>query len=167
MIDKETGRYNRNGDVQLRTSLRMKSLTFLYNVGQLGSHFGSQDPCGWGYRACITAQLSPLPNPTSFPSVPQMLIQSRICIPENPTCRRGGVKMGVEAIKLRGQLDVELKERKEFEDSKSSGWCWVIYGTANSSGSHPKIIEEWVLVKVPMGHFCKSYALCIWLAEHG
>lgn len=33
--------------------------------------------------------------------------------------------MEVEAIKLRGQLDVELKERKEFEDSKSSGWYMV------------------------------------------
>ena len=67
LIRKQKGRCNRNRNVQPRTSLRMKPLPFLYDVEQLRSHYSSQDPCGWGYGACLTAQLPPLPNPASSP----------------------------------------------------------------------------------------------------
>ena len=100
LIRKQKGRCNRNRNVQPRTSLRMKPLPFLYDVEQLRSHYSSQDPCGWGYGACLTAQLPPLPNPASFPFLPQMLIQSRIYIPKNPTCKRRGVKTGVSSVQL-------------------------------------------------------------------
>ena len=107
MTDKETERQgNRNRNIQPRTSLKMKSLPFLYNVEQLRSHYSSQDPCGRRYRACLTAQLPPLPNPTSFPFLPQILIQSRIYIPKNPTCKRGGVKTGVSSVQSLSHVEL-------------------------------------------------------------
>lgn len=137
MVAKETERQVKQ---PWRTSSRMKALSFLYKVGQLRSHFSPQDSYGCGYSACLTVQLYPLHNPTSFPFLPQMLKQNLHPRTQPVAQNESG---GIEATKLRGLLDVQLREMKESQRTpKSSSWCWVEYGKANSSGLHPKMIRQ-------------------------
>lgn len=80
-------------------------------VGQFRSHFSPQDSYGWGSSACLTFTL----YQTHFLPLPSRCWFEAESASQKLTCSTEWVKEEVETTKLRGQLDVGLKEMKESQ----------------------------------------------------